>query len=143
MATLTTANSSIILTILSVFPAPQALEGYATDDMFATDPVVATETMMGVDGRLSAGWVPTPKTMTIALQADSPSNVIFENWYGAMQVQKDAIVAAAVISIPSIGRAYTCVRGFLSNYPPTPNGQRVLQPRRYGITWQDIIPAPL
>lgn len=141
--TLTAANSSITLTVLSVFPIPQQLQGYATDDIFSVESVTPIETMMGVDGILSAGYAPAAKVMTIALQADSDSNAIFENWMAAQDVTKEAIQAMGVVTLPSIGRSYTCIRGFMTGYPPIATGARILQPRRYTITWQSIIAAPI
>jgi len=52
---LTGANSIYTLAISSIFPSPQQLQGYAADDVFTSDPLESTETLMGVDeiGRAS------------------------------------------------------------------------------------------
>lgn len=142
MATLTSSNSVFTLVVLSVFPAPQTLQGYSTEDMFSVDAFSPVETQMGVDGYLSAGYTPQPKVMTVTLQADSPSLAVFENWYAAQRVARDAIVAAGVITIPAINRTYTLVRGFLTSYTAMPNARNILQARAAVITWQDIISAP-
>jgi len=143
MATITAANSTMTLVIRSVFPAPQQLQGYATDDIFSAEAVAPVETMMGVDGILSAGYVSTPKVITLAFQADSPSNAIFENWQAAQDVLKEVIVGDLLVTLPSVGRLYTCVRAFMTGFPPLPDGRRTLQPRRYVLTAQSIISAPI
>lgn len=142
MATLTSANSVFTLTVLSVFPSPQTLQGYATDDMFSVDGFQSVETAMGVDGYLSAGYTPMPKVMTVTLQADSPSLPVFDNWFAAQRVIKDAIVAAGILTVPSLRLTHTLVRGFLSSYTPLASARKILQPRAMQITWQDIITSP-
>jgi len=137
MATLTAANSVILLGVVGLFPVPQQLQGFATDDVFATDAVETVETMMGVDGGLSAGWVPT------ALQADSGSNGVFDAWYAAQEVARETFAAFGEITLPAIGKKYEMVRGFLTSYSPIPETKKVLQPRKYTLTWQRIVGTPL
>jgi len=140
--TITAANSILLLSVQSVFPVPVQLQGFATDDVFDTEGVQSVETMMGVDGRLSAGFTPAPIVQNFSLQADSPSNDIIEAWYLAMQSLREAFVATGSITLPATRRAYVLRRGFLTNYMPTPAGKKVLQPRRFTITWEGITSAP-
>ena len=79
MATLTSANSALSLKISGLYPTPQSVAGYATDDMFSTDDVNPVETMMGADGKLSGGYTPYPTKLNLPLQADPASNAIFEH----------------------------------------------------------------
>jgi hypothetical protein len=142
-ATLTVANSVIMLVITDLFPIPQQLQGYAADDVFSTEAVDSVETVMGVDGLLSAGWMPTPKRQTFVVQADSASSLIFDAWQQAQEAVRDAFVAEGVITLPSLGRVYVCHKGFLTNYMPIPDARKILQPRRFQITWQSITGAPI
>ena len=82
---LTAANAVITLTIAGVFNAGQQLQQFAADDVFSVEQVTPTETLMGVDGFLSGGRTPVPVPWTISLQADSPSNFIFEQWFAAQE----------------------------------------------------------
>ena len=143
MATLTAANSVIMLIIPGLYPVPQQIQGYAADDVMTMEAYAPVETLMGVDGHLSGGWVPVPKPMTISLQADSASVTIFESWNAAQQAIREVYTADALITLPSISRLYTCTRGFLTNYPPSPDVRRILQPRRFQITWESILSAPI
>jgi hypothetical protein len=143
MATITAANAVFMLAVTNLFDAPQQLQGFAADDVFSHALVAPVETLMGVDGFLSGGWTPQPKVQTIALQADSVSNLIFDTWYNAQEQQREAYIANAHITLPSIQKTFTCVQGFLTNYPPMADARRILQPRRFTITWQGIVGAPL
>jgi len=142
-ATLTVANSVYLLVIPDLFPIPQQLQGYAADDVFSTEAVDSVEVVMGVDGQLSAGWMPTPKKQTIVLQADSVSSLMFDAWQQAQEAVRDAFVADGFITLPSLGRIYTCTKGFLTSYMPIPDARKILQPRRFQITWESIIGAPI
>jgi hypothetical protein len=143
MATLTAANSVYMLVITDLFPIPQQLQGYAADDVFSTEAVDSAEVVQGVDGRLSAGWVPTMKRQTITLQADSVSSLMFDAWFQQQDAARDLFTAEAFITLPSLGRIYTCTNGFLTNYMPMPDARRIVQPRRFQITWESILSAPI
>ena len=142
-ATLTGANSVIMLSIVGLFPIPQQLQGYAADNVLATEAVKSIETIMGIDGRLSAGWFPTMKIQTYTLQGDSPSVVLFEAWQQNQEAVRDAFVAQGVITLPGIKRVYNLTNGYLTDYSPMPDIQKIIQPRKFQITWQSILPAPI
>lgn len=141
-ATITSANSILLISIAGLYDIPQQLQGFAADDVFDTEAIEPAETMMGVDGRLSAGWVPTPIKQNISLQADSDSIRIFENWVTAQKTAREVYEATGQVQLPSVRRKYAMVRGFLTSIPPTPAAKKVLQPRRFQITWESITSAP-
>ena len=140
--TLTAANSVILLSIPSLFGTPVQLQGYAADDVFDIDALDTAETMMGVDGKLSAGWVPKEIKQTFTLQADSDSVAFFEQWYQAQQRVRELYAANGTTALPSVGRSYTMAKGFLTSYSPAPAGKKVLQPRKFVVTWEAIRSAP-
>ena len=140
---ITGANSSYTLSISAIFDQPQQLQGYAVDDAFTTQALKSAETLMGVDGFLSGGFVYVPVEQEIMLQANSPSVAIFDQW---TQLQVNAVeifVASGVIQLPSVGIAFTMTKGFLTSYSIIPDVKRLLQPRRFGITWERCVPQPL
>jgi hypothetical protein len=141
--TLTSANSIITLAIAGLYDAPRQLQGFSADAVFDTDQVTSAETMMGVDGKLSAGWVPAVVVTNITLQADSASNDLFDRWYQAQQTIRELYVASGAIVLPSLGKKLAYTRGFLTSFPPTPSMARVAQPRRYTITWESVSIAPI
>jgi hypothetical protein len=141
--TITAANAIILLTIDGVYPVPVQLQGFAAENIFDIPGIVTAESQMGVDGRLSAGWVPNPVVMTISLQADSDSVLIFENWYAVQQSDREVHIAQGSVTLTSVNRKYNLRRGVLTNWIPTPAAQRVLQPRAAQLTWQSITSAPV
>lgn len=132
-----------MLSISSLYVVPQQLQGYAVEDVFDIDPLEIAETMMGVDGHLSAGYVNVPTKQGITLMADSNANIIFDNWYISQKQLQDVYFANGSITLPSLGVVYTLTRGVLTTYQPAPNGKKVLQPRKHVITWESMTPSPI
>lgn len=143
MATITAANAIIMFSIPGLFPTPQQLQGFATDDVFDTDALESAEVMMGVDGKLSGGFVYVAIKQNYALQADSPSAIIFDQWYAVQQQIQDLYTANATVTLTSLGTKWALTKGFLTTYKPVPDAKKLLQPRKFGITWQSISPAPV
>jgi hypothetical protein len=143
MQTITSANAQLTLSIPDVFPTPQPIEGFATDDAFDTENVSPNETLMGVDGNLSGGYTPYPVKFKIVLQADSVSQDVFDQWRQAMDAAKEAFAANATLVADSVGKIYTFTKGFLTGDMPTPPGKKVLQAQTYEITFQSVSAAPV
>jgi hypothetical protein len=143
MASITSANSVYMLAINGLYTVPQQLQGYAADDAFATEAIETSEVTMGVDGILSAGFIFVPIKQDITLQADSASNTLFEAWYTAEQAAREKYFANAIINLPSLNRSYVLTNGVLSTYTPISDAKKVMQPRKFGITWNTVIGAPL
>jgi hypothetical protein len=131
----TSASAIYMLSIDTVYPTPQKLEGFGVDEAFDTEAVEMAEVQLGVDGFSAAGWVPRLTIQTITLLAASPSFLIFENWAAAMDLIKEVYYATGIITIPAIKRKYTLRRGVLTRYPPVPNARRTLQQRQFQVTW--------
>ena len=142
MATLTSANAQLTLSVAGIYSSPQAIQGFATDDAFESDSAAQAETMMGVDGFLSAGKIFAPYDMTIHLQADSPSIALFDTWRTQQDAQVDVFRADGNILIPGTGMIYQLVRGYLMSAPAFPAVKKILQPQAYVIRWERITPAP-
>lgn len=143
MADITAANSSLLIGVAGLFTVPQALAGFSADDMYEVSAVDSKELMIGVDGILSAGWIPAIKVMSVTLQADSASNTFFESWFSSEEAAKTPYFAFGVINQPSISRTYALTNGVLKNYTPLAHAAKVLQPRKFEIHWQSIIGAPI
>ncbi|WP_028732070.1 phage tail fiber protein [Rhizobium leguminosarum] len=142
MATITSANAIVMLSIPGLFDVPQQIQGFSADNIYTQDTLEVTQTSMGVDGKLSGGFVFTAVSQTFTLQADSPSNVIFDTWAQNQRLLKDVYVAQGRITLPSIGFQYVQTKGFLISYPPLPSAAKTLQPRAYQIQWESVVPQP-
>lgn len=143
MATLSNSNSVLMLQVTGLFPAPIEIQGFSTDDMFTVADVESAEVMMGVDGKLSAGYIPYAIPLDITLQADSASNDIFDTWVGAEKITRDKYVANFTILVQGTSRLYTFTKGYLRAHSPLPAGKKVLQPRKFTIDYESITVAPV
>jgi hypothetical protein len=141
--TITAANSIYMLAIAGVYPTPTKLEGYAADAAFASDDIAPAETVMGVDGNMSAGYLPYMTIQTISIMPDSDSLKLFEGWLIAMNTAKEIFYAAATISLPSIGRKYTLTKGVLTAAKQIPEVKKVIQAATYKITWNTVAASPI
>src|SRR5262249_12817830 len=118
------------------------LIGFAADDVFEGDAIESTEFLMGVDGFMSAGFVYVPVPQNFALQADSPSIFVFDQWFNAQQFAQDVFPATGGVTRKAVGKKYRMTNGVLSSYKPIPDIKKLLQPQRFRITWNSITATP-
>jgi hypothetical protein len=142
MPNITSADSVYTLVVPEVFDGPFQLEGYSADAAFETGQSDNGEVILGVDGILSAGWVPYLTEQTIQLQADSNSIDIFDQWIATENQAREKFQATAIIILPSIGRKYSLAQGYLKSIVPIPSARKVLQPRSFVIVWGLINVGP-
>lgn len=134
-----TAQSAILsISVASLYPIAQRIQGFATDEAFNFPDVEVGEFMMGVDGVLSGGQVPVLFTQEISLQADSDSCVFFETWNATQLSQKKLLQATGTAILPATGRQYALSKGFLRGFNPVPGVRKVLQPRKFTLVWQNV-----
>lgn len=143
MKTLTAANSVLLLAVTGLFDIPVRLQGFSADNVYDTDDVTPTETSMGVDGKLSAGFVPVAVRQGYTLQADSDSIAVFERWYQTQQAAREVYFGQGSIYLPSVERKYIMRKGVLQSYSPLPNAQKTLQPRKFSILWEAVSGAAI
>ncbi len=141
--TITAANSSFVLAIAGVFPVPIPIEGYATDDAFTNEVFPMAQALMGVDGKLSSGYTPEPKKLTVMLMPDSPSLEVFDAWRQATETAKEVFLAEATIVLPALGKTYNMRKGTLTSATGIPGVKKVLQPAQFEITFESIQPAAI
>lgn len=140
---ITAASATFQISIPPIFIPPQTVQGYSADAAWTTEAVQSAELVLGVDAKLSAGWVPTLKVMTVTLMPDQGGDFVFDEWFAYQDAIQDLVPAFGTLAIPALGRRYTMLTGYLSNYMPMVGAARTLQPRPFQITWQTITSAPL
>jgi len=140
---ITSANAVILLTVPGIIPVAVQLSAFAADDIFDSDEVDMAETKMGVDGKLSGGLVFAKTPWNVTFQADSPSIAMFEAWDGYQQSNTEVFPGQAVVTLTGVGRAYTMINGYLVRGKRLPDAKRLLEPRKFRIDWQQIIPVPV
>ena len=138
LRTITSTNSVFTLTIAGLFDAPVQLDGYAADTAFAADAIPTAETHMGVDGKMSAGYIHTPVKMKIHLAADSFSTDIFDQWFSVQKAEREIYFADATVDLPGVEKSYTLTKGALTNYKNFPDVKKTLADVEYEITWESV-----
>lgn len=139
---ITSANAILTLGVTIVFPTPQQIQQFATDDIYGVSPQKPNETKMGADGFQSAGKIWQSIPITYHLMADSPSNDFFDSWKQAEDAAIDTFQANGLIVLPGIAKKFTLFNGALTNYTPLPPAGTTLKERSYEITWNRVFPAP-
>ena len=129
MLDITSANATVAMSVGGLFSVN--LENFSADSSFTSDTVQAAETRMGVDGHMAAGFTPAIKTITINLEAGSPSTEYMQLLRQVQEVNMKPYKVNMVISIPSIGKRYTFSDGVLQSYKDLPDGQNVLSPTQW------------
>lgn len=142
MADITAANASIALVIPPLFTTPQIIQGFATDDVFDVPEVESVETMMGVDGVLSGGFVFKPIEQLLHLMADSGSIEVFDTWFVQQYAAQSTYVASGTVNLPAISKSFTFINGYLVGYKPLPQAKKLLQPQPFRIRWNLVAPNP-
>ena len=140
---ITSADSTFVLSSSDFALAATILEGYAADAAFAMDNAGTAETMLGVDGKLSAGWIPRSYNQTITLQADSKSRALFDALVTAQDATRNVFRLNGVINLPGNQYSYNLTRGVLKNYTAMPTAQKVLQPLTFVIEWEKVLAVPI
>jgi hypothetical protein len=140
-ATLTTANSTMFMSVEALYPNAQRIQGYAADDAFDTEGVENGEYLYGIDGKLSAGFVFNETPLTITLQADSPSLTIFENVMQYERTNRTKLQVQHTITIPDLGKRYDFTNGFMRSYK-APAGKKILQPSVVVFVFEKLQVSP-
>jgi hypothetical protein len=139
--TITSASAVYALSIQNLYPVAQILQGFSADRAFETADTDFAETVMGVDGHMSGGYIPAITEQTISIMPDSLTSDMFELWYGASQSNFTIYPASATIIIPATGKTYNLVRGILKRARTIPTANKVLQAREFVIDWQRVWPS--
>ena len=144
MTDITSANAVLFLAApLAGLVVPQQIQGWAVDDIYDTEAMAVNETLRGADGLLSGGFVFGDPKFSIALQADSPSAAFFDAWVAFMTATVAVAPVYGTLTLPSLGQSWALNKGFIPTYMWAPSAKRVLQPRKFPITWESIIVGPV
>ena len=140
--TLTVANSTITQTVEALYTSAQRIQGYAADDAFDFSEIENGEYSMGIDGKLSAGFVFNAIPFTLTLQADSPSISIYENLWQYEVTNRTKLTNQLTVSLPAVGKRYELKDGFMQSYK-APSGKKILQPGVAVFTFARLQVSPI
>ncbi len=135
---ITSANSTAILTVDELYPSGIILEQFSMEQSVLLDEIVFTESRMGVDGKISSGYVPSIKTVHIHLEASSPSFPILSVVAEVMSQNKTVYACTLVVNIPSIGKVYTFSNGVLKAGKVFPDNKKTLEPVTFKFEFESV-----
>ena len=96
---------------------------------------------MGVDGGLAAGYVPNPFSLTITLEASSPSLTVMQSLLMAMKTNRTTYKCSVTLTIPSIKQVHFWRNGVLTNGNPVTAPKKTLDPTSWKFVFQDYYTA--
>ena len=140
---ITSANAELVLTVGEIFPAGIILQMFGTDQSFTMDAVDVTETRMGVDGKLVAGYMPVIYPVTLTLEAASPSRFSLSTLWEAMAANRRIYACGLVAALPGIGERLTWSTGVLKKGIVVPAAQKVLGPTTWTFHFEKLERARL
>jgi hypothetical protein len=136
---ITAANSS--MNAASVL-GEIVFEGYSADNAFSSENVTGVETKIGVDGIMSAGYVPTIKTHNVTLEASSSTIPILMNLAQLCEATKMPQIMAFSIEIPAVSLRFLFTAS-LTSWPPILSATRMLEPAQFGFQYSDVVAVPM
>jgi hypothetical protein len=84
-----------------------------------------------------AGQTPNIKTVTIHLEASSPSVQYLTLLKQAQETNRTIYPVSMIISIPSIGKRISYSNGVLQSAKDLPDGKKILDPTSWTFHFQD------
>lgn len=139
MNNITSANSSISMTsVLGNIDFSK----FSSDSIGSSDMVKFTETKIGVDGQMSAGYIPTIKSFTLNFEASSSSIPYLLDLERLAEVTKTPQAIVMTMSVPAVNKKFICT-GFFTDCHPTYALGKVLEPMSFKFDFNDVIPMPL
>lgn len=140
---ITSANSTLIITVSALAIASVTMEGYAVDNAWALDDAETAVAQVGVDGKMTAGWVPRLNPLTLSFAPNSPSVTTLSTIITAQDTDRTIYALQGVLSCPAIGKSWTLSNGVLTRGKMIPDGSRVLSPQSFQMTFESARPAVL
>lgn len=134
----TSANAQLILTVDQLFPSGIELKQFSADGIFSSDSIEMTETRRSVDGYMVAGVIKNISSVTITLEASSPSAASLEYLRDCMEANNMPYECTLTCYLPAFGVTRTFVRGVLKSAPPISAAQRTLQPTQWGFDFERV-----
>ena len=125
---ITSANAKLILTCEELYPSGVELQMFSTNQSWNADALQVAETRMGIDGHMAAGYVPNIKTVTVQLEASSPSRHYMHTIEKAMIANQKIYKVSLTAIIPSIGEQVIWSEGVMQNASVTSTAARVMEP---------------
>jgi hypothetical protein len=137
-ADITSANAELVLTVADIFPAGISLQMFSTSQSYTMPAVNIAQTQMGVDGKMVSGYLPSIYSVTITLQAASPSRFSLSTLWEAMSFNRCVYQCGLVCTLPSVGQRFVWSNGVLRNGAIVPTGGTTLGPTTWAFDFETL-----
>lgn len=138
---ITAADVAWSMTVDNLYTSGFTMSGFTADNIFDAGTLELAETIMGVDGTLSAGAILTAIDQTVHLMPDSPAYTKFQTWATTSRSSIAVYRCNATVIFPSHGKKYVCTNGVLVNCQSVPSAGRTVSPVTALIRWESITPS--
>ncbi len=138
---ITAADVVATMTVTNLYPSGFPMEGFTADNIFDAGNVELAETIMGVDGKLSAGAILTAVDQTWHIMPDSPCYTKIQEWASKSRTAITVFRCNATIVFPTHGKKYTCTNGVLVNTTLMAGAGRTVNPITALIRWETVVPS--
>ncbi len=129
---ITSANAIVTLACDQLIPNPVRLQNFSADQSVSLDEVTLSEGQMGVDGGYAAGYVNSIKSLTLTLEANSPSTKYLDIIAKAMHNQTTVYLITLTVTLPSLSMRYIFSNGTLASGQIMSNPKKLQEP----TTWK-------
>lgn len=89
---------------------------FATDAIASMEELTTKEVRMSADGKIAAGLVYNPISVTLSLEADSPTLYYLRNIYNMERTLSTVYTIRMVVTVPSTGVIKTYNNGVMSSF---------------------------
>ena len=133
LGNITSANSTLILTVDTLYPVGLQLQMFSVDTGINMEEVTVADTRMSLDGHMVAGYIPSLKTVQIGLEPASPSDEALCQLYRLTEQRRGFYECGMVLTLPDLngGAVFTWSKGVLIGGTILPPVQQLLNP----TTW--------
>jgi hypothetical protein len=140
---ITDADAIIMLTVENLYGSGVQIQGFSADTAWTAGDAQIAEARMGVDGKLSAGYTPSPRTINISLEASSPSLEVMRNIVASSQLNNAVYTCSMQITIPSQKKEYSLTNGVLHTAHDLSDGKKVLDPSQFTFIFEKCKPSSI
>lgn len=136
---ITAANVKMVLVADILYPTGKNIDGFANDSLRSLDDLTLSESVMGVDGKLSHGFVKNPVTINLDLMPDQQGYKTFDNISQHMRTFNTILTLSLTIIDPTLNKKYTLTNGALTSWKAMPDATSTMQASTATMTFQDCV----
>jgi len=140
---ISSGNVVIAIGAFNLIPVPTILQGYTPEDIYSYDQLANAETQMGLDGRLSGGFVAQAVMQTFTQMPNGPSVSFWDTIVAAQRANFTLYQLFANITIISLGATYIQRNGIIVDASPAPSAGKVMGHRTFKVAWESVDKAAI